>query len=115
MQRLLKETHSGAVAINDVIMQYTVDTIPFGGIGHSGMGRYHGKYGFDEFTHEKAVLFRGFFADGLTAARYPPLTDAKLNQLKQLTGARRAIPRWLKACLLFASFSLFGCLLGWFR
>lgn len=68
VQRLLKETHSGSVAVNDVIMQYSVDTIPFGGIGHSGMGRYHGKYGFDEFTHEKAVLFRGFFADGLTAS-----------------------------------------------
>lgn len=67
VRRFLRKTHSGGVAINDVIMQYNVDTIPFGGIGHSGMGRYHGKYGFDEFTHEKAVLCRGFFADGLSA------------------------------------------------
>ena len=45
----------------------SVDTLPFGGVGNSGMGRYRGKFGFDEFTHEKAVLKRGFFADGIAA------------------------------------------------
>ena len=44
-----------------------MDTLPFGGIGASGMGRYRGKFGFDEFTHEKAVLKRMFFADGIAA------------------------------------------------
>lgn len=87
VERLLKETYSGGVTINDVLMHMTgaslfkrllycvlnlyepvsVDTLPFGGTGHSGMGRYRGKFGFDEFTHEKAVLKRGFFGEGLAA------------------------------------------------
>jgi len=50
-----------------VAIHTSVDTLPFGGIGKSGMGRYRGKFGFDEFTHEKGVLKRGFFADGIAA------------------------------------------------
>lgn len=42
-----------------------MDTLPFGGVGNSGMGRYRGKFGFDTFTHEKAVLKRGFFGEAL--------------------------------------------------
>ena len=48
-------------------LKLLVDTLPFGGIGNSGMGRYRGKFGFDEFTHEKAVLKRGFFGDSLAS------------------------------------------------
>ena len=44
-----------------------VDTLPFGGVGTSGMGRYRGKFGFDTFTHEKSVLKRGFFGESLAA------------------------------------------------
>lgn len=62
-------------------MHYGVDTLPFGGIGHSGTGSYRyfltflqqthyffvfsGRYGYEEFSHSKAVLVRGFFGDGL--------------------------------------------------
>ncbi|KAI1723859.1 aldehyde dehydrogenase family domain-containing protein [Ditylenchus destructor] len=106
VQRVLSETSSGSVTINDVILQLTVDTLPFGGIGHSGMGRYRGKYGFDEFTHEKAVLKRGFFADGIASARYPPLTEKKVAQLHYLTATRRSVPGWMKR-----SFRAFPCLL----
>ncbi|CAB3396990.1 unnamed protein product [Caenorhabditis bovis] len=88
VNRLLNETSSGGVTVNDVIMHMTVDTLPFGGIGTSGMGRYRGKFGFDTFTHEKAVLHRGFFGETLLAARYPPLTQEKLNNLRRLTGTR---------------------------
>lgn len=42
-----------------------MDTLPFGGVGNSGMGRYRGKFGFDTFTHEKAVLKRAFFTERL--------------------------------------------------
>ena len=44
---------------------FSVDTLPFGGVGTSGMGRYTGKFGFDTFTHEKAVLKKGFFGESL--------------------------------------------------
>lgn len=91
-ERFCAETSSGAVTINDVLMHITVDTLPFGGVGNSGMGRYRGKFGFDTFTHEKAVLKRGFFGESLMSARYPPISDAKVRQLARLTGTRRALP-----------------------
>ncbi|KAK0414064.1 hypothetical protein QR680_007129 [Steinernema hermaphroditum] len=58
VERLYKETSSGAVVANDIMTHIGVNTLPFGGVGNSGMGRYRGKFGFDTFTHEKAVLLR---------------------------------------------------------
>ncbi|ULT90252.1 hypothetical protein L3Y34_008540 [Caenorhabditis briggsae] len=88
VKRLLNETSSGGVTVNDVLMHITVDTLPFGGVGVSGMGRYRGKFGFDTFTHEKSVLHRGFFGESLQASRYPPLNQQKLDQMRKLTGKR---------------------------
>ncbi|CAI2354016.1 unnamed protein product [Caenorhabditis sp. 36 PRJEB53466] len=88
VKRLVSETSSGGVTVNDVLMHVSVDTLPFGGVGVSGMGRYRGKFGFDTFTHEKSVLHRGFFGESLQAARYPPLSQQKLDQLRRLTGKR---------------------------
>ena len=62
MQRILNETRSGGVTINDTLLHATVEDLPFGGIGASGMGAYHGKAGFEAFSHRKSVLeVRGFF------------------------------------------------------
>lgn len=113
-KRLYTETSSGGVTINDVIMHLTVDTLPFGGVGTSGMGRYRGKYGFDTFTHEKAVLKRGFFGESLQAARYPPMTEKKLNNLKMLTGTRIGYPgfaHWLGRLPVIVVSVLLGVLL----
>ena len=52
---LLERTHSGGVTINDVVFHFTMEDLPFGGIGPSGMGAYHGHRGFLEFSHQKAV------------------------------------------------------------
>jgi coniferyl-aldehyde dehydrogenase len=52
---LLARTHSGGVTVNDVLFHFTMDELPFGGVGPSGMGAYHGHRGFLEFSHEKAV------------------------------------------------------------
>ncbi|GAA5131737.1 coniferyl aldehyde dehydrogenase [Thalassotalea piscium] len=57
--RLLKETHSGGVCINDTAMHVGVEDLPFGGVGASGMGSYHGIEGFKTFSHAKAVFARG--------------------------------------------------------
>jgi coniferyl-aldehyde dehydrogenase len=54
-EALLSRTHSGGVTINDVIFHVTQDDLPFGGVGPSGMGAYHGHRGFIEFSHEKAI------------------------------------------------------------
>lgn len=63
-ERYLQRTHSGGVVINDVIIHAMVDTLPFGGVGESGMGSYHGQAGFKTFSHAKAVAKAGFFSPG---------------------------------------------------
>ena len=62
MQRVLSETRSGGVTVNDTLLHITIEDLPFGGVGASGMGSYHGKAGFDTFSHQKSILeVRGFF------------------------------------------------------
>lgn len=64
------------------MIQLTVSTLPFGGVGESGMGYYHGKFSFEAFSHKKAVMYRSF--EGDSSIRYPPYTPKKLNLLKAL-------------------------------
>jgi len=76
MMRILNETRSGGVTINDTLLHAAVEDLPFGGIGASGMGAYHGKAGFDTFSHRKSVLeVRGLlglnFLRGTKLARPP--------------------------------------------
>jgi coniferyl-aldehyde dehydrogenase len=62
MSRVLNETRSGGVTINDTLLHATVEGLPFGGVGASGMGTYHGKTGFNAFSHRKSILeVRGLF------------------------------------------------------
>lgn len=73
-------------------MQLAIPTVPFGGVGESGIGAYHGKFSFDAFSHKKAVVYRSFMGDA--AIRYPPYTQTKLRLLKALiTGNLFAIIR----------------------
>lgn len=80
-QRVLNDTKSGGVCINDTILQILGNDLPFGGVGESGMGSYHGKAGFDGFSHERAVLHRSVKID--PSFRYPP-PKASLDVLKRL-------------------------------
>lgn len=57
--QILANTHSGGACINDTILHCTADDAPFGGVGASGMGAYHGKEGFETFSHTRTVLSRG--------------------------------------------------------
>ncbi|XAR57947.1 Aldehyde dehydrogenase (NAD(+)) [Bertholletia excelsa] len=77
---VLMETSSGSLTFNDVMVQFLCDELPFGGVGQSGIGRYHGKYSFDTFSHEKAVLYRSFFLE--LEPRYPPWNEFKLQFLR---------------------------------
>ena len=56
LKHILEVTHAGGVTINDTLLHLANEHLPFGGIGHSGMGSYHGKFGFDTFTHYKPIL-----------------------------------------------------------
>jgi aldehyde dehydrogenase (NAD+) len=79
-QRILATTSSGGVCLNDTMMQVSVSGLPFGGVGSSGLGRYHGKYTFDTFSHFKGVLKRGMWLD--LAWRYAPYTVAQVKQIR---------------------------------
>jgi len=82
-QRVLQETSSGGVCINDTVMQFGISSLPFGGVGDSGIGNYHGKAGFDTFSHQKSVLRNSFLLD--LKWRYAPY-KGKLPFLKRLIG-----------------------------
>ena len=82
-QKLLETTSSGGVCFNDVVMQAGIAELPFGGVGPSGMGRYHGLAGFETFSHQKSVLRRPFWLD--LKLRYPPY-KTNLALLKRLLG-----------------------------
>ena len=69
-ENLISKTYSGGICFNDVVMQAGVPDLPFGGIGASGMGKYHGKSGFDTFSHYKSILKKPFWLD--IKFRYPP-------------------------------------------
>ena len=58
-QTLLLNTHAGGVCINEAAFHVAVEDLPFGGVGPSGMGSYHGDEGFKTFSHAKAILSRG--------------------------------------------------------
>lgn len=75
---------AGGLLVNDTVLHLVVHTLPFGGVGESGIGAYHGKFSFDAFTHKKAVLYRSFAGDA--SIRYPPYTDTKLRLMKALIG-----------------------------
>jgi coniferyl-aldehyde dehydrogenase len=89
LEQVLQETRSGGVTVNDVFLHAALETLPFGGIGASGMGKYHGKAGFDTFSHQKSILeVRGFFGASLfkgTKPAHPPYgkkTERLLQRLK---------------------------------
>ncbi|XP_060521842.1 aldehyde dehydrogenase family 3 member A2 [Cylas formicarius] len=90
---ILQNTSSGSVAVNDTVMQLVVDTLPFGGVGTSGMGNYHGKYSFDTFSHKKSVLYKdlGMLGEVLSSSRYPPYSEKKLAYLKFMLAKRPGI------------------------
>jgi aldehyde dehydrogenase (NAD+) len=82
IDRVVAETSSGGVGINVTLLQLAVPELPFGGVGESGMGAYHGKTGFDTFTHRKAVLQRPTWLD--PPVIYPPYSTLKQRLLRKV-------------------------------
>ncbi|XP_020592565.1 aldehyde dehydrogenase family 3 member F1-like [Phalaenopsis equestris] len=79
-RRIVEETSSGGITFNDAMIQFAADSLPFGGIGESGLGKYHGKYSFDQFSHGKAILRRSFLIE--FSFRYPPWSEWKLKLIR---------------------------------
>jgi len=81
-ERILKETSSGGVCINDAVVHFASHLLPFGGVGESGMGRYHGKASFDTFSHFRSVVKNTLKID--IPLRYLPYGRLKLALVKYL-------------------------------
>lgn len=80
--KLLKLVSFGGGCINDTLMHITSDYLPFGGIGNSGIGNYHGEFGFLSFSHQKSVVEKTNW--GEPNWKYPPYTDKKMKRLKKI-------------------------------
>eukprot|EP00298_Acanthocystis_sp_HF-20_P025991 c3855_g1_i1.p1 GENE.c3855_g1_i1~~c3855_g1_i1.p1 ORF type:complete len:541 (+),score=242.56 c3855_g1_i1:47-1624(+) len=79
---ILKHARSGGVCINDCLYHYSNPSLPFGGLGPSGQGKYHGVAGFNEFSHSRAVMTRPTYFD--PASRYPPYAPDLTDKIKGL-------------------------------
>lgn len=77
-----KNISFGGGCVNDVIMHLTNSNLPFGGVGNSGIGNYHGKYGFYTFSHQKAILEKVTW--GEPNLKYPPYSEQKLKWIKKI-------------------------------
>ncbi len=84
INRLLSELSFGGGAINDSLMHLSNNNLPFGGVGFSGIGNYHGKSGFDCFSHQKSILEKPFW--GETSLKYAPYTPIKQKILRWFMG-----------------------------
>lgn len=74
-EQVLRNTIAGGVSVNDVAMHFACDDMPFGGVGPSGMGNYHGFEGFKTFSHAKAVFKQGLINLPKLAGTLPPYSD----------------------------------------
>jgi aldehyde dehydrogenase (NAD+) len=80
--RLLNEVSFGGGAVNDSVMHLSNSNLPFGGVGFSGIGSYHGKAGFAAFSHYKSILHKPFWFE--SSLKYPPYTPFKLKWIKRM-------------------------------
>jgi len=80
--KILNEISFGGGCVNDSIMHQTNPDLPFGGVGKSGMGSYHGKVGFDAFTHYKSILHKPFWLE--LPIKYAPYSNFKMKLIKLL-------------------------------
>ncbi|WP_428342839.1 aldehyde dehydrogenase family protein [Mycobacterium sp.] len=82
-ERVIKEVPAGGMVINHLVFHFATHKLPFGGVGPSGMGAYHGKFGFEEFSHRKSVLTKPTRPD-IASFIYPPYTDKAWKLARRL-------------------------------
>ena len=80
--RVLARTSSGSACVNTCVVQLAVPGLPFGGVGESGMGAYHGRQGFETFSHRKAVLTKPTLPE--PPLQYPPYTKLRQRLLRKI-------------------------------
>ncbi|KAF7650582.1 hypothetical protein LDENG_00123520 [Lucifuga dentata] len=85
---VLEKTSSGGFCSNDGIVHMSLPSLPFGGVGASGWGSYHGRWGFETFSHRRACMLRGWALERLNSLRYPPYQEDKMAWLRWTTSAK---------------------------
>ena len=78
---MIKEVSAGGMVINHLLFQFATNKLPFGGVGPSGMGAYHGKFGFEEFSHKKSVM---------TKPTRPDVSASSIPRIQRRRGSWRA-------------------------
>jgi hypothetical protein len=91
-KRIIDSTSSGSTCVNDVIFQIAPLSLPFGGVGASGIGAYHGKYSFDAFSHHRTVVYAPNWTEFLVSKRNPPYIAETVAFVEKRIKANR---RWL--------------------
>ncbi|XP_062874768.1 aldehyde dehydrogenase family 3 member B1 [Trichomycterus rosablanca] len=86
---VLERTSSGGFCSNDGIVHMTLPGLPFGGVGESGMGCYHGRWSFETFSHRRACMLRTWKLERISALRYPPYGETNLGWLRWATTAKK--------------------------
>lgn len=110
-QRFIRETSSGAVTVNDTILHVNTMTLPFGGVGNSGLGvGYNRYYTFKTFSHKKPVLNRATALD--LGIRYPPTSDSTLKILNRIALLEIDMPRISKTVCTMAALAVAA--VGWY-
>lgn len=110
-QKAIANSTSGGACINETVNHVAVGGLPFGGVGNSGMGKYHGEWGFKEFSNARALLDHGTSFD--PALRYPPYDDEKVNKMQKLMTMKT--PGFLDGALRFLLGNWGEAILKWIK
>jgi aldehyde dehydrogenase (NAD+) len=82
-ERVIREVPAGGMVVNHLLFHFATHKLPFGGVGPSGLGAYHGKFGFEEFSHRKSVLTKPTRPD-IASFIYPPYTEKAWKLARRL-------------------------------
>uniref|UniRef100_A0A3P8TKT9 Aldehyde dehydrogenase n=1 Tax=Amphiprion percula TaxID=161767 RepID=A0A3P8TKT9_AMPPE len=101
INKVRDETSSGGMVANDCLVHFSISSLPFGGVGNSGMGSYHGKFSFDQLSHMRSCLIKQLKMEGVNSMRYPPHTAKKLGWARFFI-LKTVDFGWMKKMLVFA-------------
>lgn len=108
IEKVLHDCTSGGAAVNSTIEHHINGDLPFGGIGESGMGAYHGKFGFDEFSHKRAILYRTTL---LPLTALPPPVQGRFPDFLFKIVVKMGVFGWAKTIGHFARFAKWAMVL----
>ncbi|KAM6957791.1 aldehyde dehydrogenase family 3 member B1 [Aplochiton taeniatus] len=94
---VLENTSSGGFCANDGIVHMALPGLPFGGVGASGFGHYHGRWTFETFSHRRGCMMRSWALEKINVLRYPPYSDSNLSWLRWATSAKKS---WISCSIM---------------